>query len=139
MINIYRRVKNLKKRWGTNDPFKLCKYLKIEVRYFDLGEIKGYYKKVLNKKFVVINENLSYLDKKLVCAHELGHCLLHSSKDIQNLLEYGNFSKYSIFEDEANEFAAYLVMDTTFDECYKSCIKSELLEQLKYYSKYKVE
>lgn len=138
MINIYRRVNNLKKRWGTNDPFKLCKYLKIEVRYYDLGEIKGYYKKVFNRKFIVINENLSSLDKKIICAHELGHCLLHSSKDIQNLLEYGNFAKYSIFEDEANEFAAYLLIDSTFDEWCKSCIKSELLEELKYYSRYKL-
>lgn len=137
MINIYRRVNNLKKHWGTNDPFKLCKYLKITVKYYNLGQIKGYYKKVLNKKFIVINENLSYLDKKIICAHELGHCLLHSSKDIKNLLEYGNFSKYAIFENEANEFAAYLLIDDDFTEYSNSCIKSKLLEELKCYSNYK--
>ena len=137
MIDIYRRVNNLKKRWGTSDPFKICKYLKIQVRYYNLGEVKGFYKKVLRKKFIIINENLSSLDKKIICAHELGHCLLHSSRDVQNLLEYGNFEKYSIFEDEANEFAAHLLIDNNFNEYYKSCIKSDLLEELKYYSRYK--
>lgn len=58
----------------------------------------------------------SSLDKKIICAHEIGHCLLHSSKDIQNLLEYGNFAEYSIFEDEVNEFAVCLLIDSTFDE-----------------------
>ncbi len=139
MIDIYRRVKNLKKRWGTNDPFKICRYLKIQIRYCDLGEAKGFYKKVLRKKFIIINENLSSLDKKIICAHELGHCLLHSSKDVKNLLEYGNFDKYSIFEDEANEFAAHLLIDNNFNEYYRSCIKSELLEELKYYSRHKVK
>ena len=136
MVDIYRRVRNLKKRWGTNDPFKICKYLKIQIRYYDLGKTKGFYKKVLRKKFIIINENLSSLDRKIVCAHELGHCLLHSSKDIQNLLEYGNFEKNSIFEDEANKFAAYLLVDKNFAEDLESSINSEILDRLKYYSKY---
>ena len=64
-MDIRRRVKNLKKKYGTSNPFKLCNYLKIIVIYRDLGEIKGYSIKRMRKKLICINENLSSFSKKL--------------------------------------------------------------------------
>ncbi len=74
MINIPVRVKNIVKKWGTRDPFKLCKYLGIYVTFKDLGEnTKGCYQKIKGKKTIIINSNLDDFSKKVVCAHELGH------------------------------------------------------------------
>ncbi len=134
-MNISRRVGNLKRRWGTADPFKICSFLKIQVTYADLGEIKGLYKNVLGKKFVVINSELNNFDKKIVCAHELGHCLLHSSREMQFLLEYKNLAKYSKYEEQANEFAAHLLIEDECNEYFYSSIKSELLKEIKSYKK----
>lgn len=44
-MNIKLRVKNLVSKYNTKCPFKLAKKLDIEVRYCDLGETKGFFKK----------------------------------------------------------------------------------------------
>ena len=113
-MNIKLRVKNLEKKYGTRDPYKLCKRLKINIIYMDLGEIKGIYKKVVTNKFIVINENLDKFCQKVVLAHELGHAILHHSKEIQALKDYDLFPRYTNqIEIEANTFAAELLIDDT--------------------------
>lgn len=137
-MNIKGRVKNLVKKWGTKNPYKLCKYLKIEILYMDLGKIKGIYKKTLTNKFIVINENLSEFCQMIVLAHELGHALLHHSKEIQTLKDYDLFPKYNNqIEIEANTFAAELLSDENIDDYeYDLNIDMQILEQLKNLKEY---
>ena len=134
-MNIKLRVKNLEKKYGTRDPYKLCKRLKINIIYMDLGEIKGIYKKVVTNKFIVINENLDKFCQKVVLAHELGHAILHHSKEIQTLKDYDLFLIYTNqIEIEANTFAAELLIDDTFDNdeyIENPSIDIRILEQLK--------
>ena len=134
-MNIKLRVKNLEKKYGTKDPYKLCKRLKINIIYMDLGEIKGIYKKVVTNKFIVINENLDKFCQKVVLAHELGHAILHHSKEIQALKDYDLFPRFSNqIEIEANTFAAELLIDDTFDNdeyIENPSIDIRILEQLK--------
>lgn len=137
-MNIKGRVKNLVKKWGTKNPYKLCKYLKIEILYMDLGKIKGIYKKTLTNKFIVINENLSEFCQMIVLAHELGHALLHHSKEIKTLKDYDLFPKYNNqIEIEANTFAAELLSDENIDDYeYDLNIDMQILEQLKNLKEY---
>lgn len=134
-MNIKLRVKNLEKKYGTRDPYKLCKRLKINIIYMDLGEIKGIYKKVVTNKFIVINENLDRFCQKVVLAHELGHAVLHHSKEIQALKDYDLFPRFSNqIEVEANTFAAELLIDGDFDNdeyIENPSIDIRILEQLK--------
>ena len=134
-MNIKLRVKNLEKKYGTRDPYKLCKRLKINIIYMDLGEIKGIYKKVVTNKFIVINENLDEFCQKVVLAHELGHAVLHHSKEIQALKDYDLFPRFSNqIEVEANTFAAELLIDGDFDNdeyIENPSIDIRILEQLK--------
>lgn len=134
-MNIKLRVKNLEKKYGTRDPYKLCRRLKINIIYMDLGEIKGIYKKVVTNKFIVINENLDKFCRKVVLAHELGHAILHHSKEIQALKDYDLFPRFSNqIEVEANTFAAELLIDDDFanDEYIENpSIDIRILEQLK--------
>lgn len=134
-MNIKLRVKNLEKKYGTRDPYKLCKRLKINIIYMDLGEIKGIYKKVVTNKFIVINENLDKFCQKVVLAHELRHAILHHSKEIQTLKDYDLFPRFSNqIEVEANTFAAELLIDDTFDNyeyTENPSIDIRILEQLK--------
>ena len=68
-------------------------------------------------------------------AHELGHALLHHSKEIQALKDYDLFPKYTNqLEIEANTFAAELLIDDDFDNddyIEKPSIDIRILEQLK--------
>lgn len=131
-MNIPLRVKNLKRKYGTSNPFKLCEYLGILVMYADLGDIKGYSIKRLRKKLICINENLSDFAKILVCAHELGHCLYHQLDDINFLLNNTKVIKRNYLEQEANQFAIELLYDET-NENYETDLDIDinLLEEIK--------
>ena len=132
-MDIRRRVVNLERKYGTRNPYKLCKRMKINIVYMDLGNIKGIYKKVVTNKFIVINENLDEFCQKVVLAHELA--ILHHSKEIQALKDYDLFPRFSNqIEVEANTFAAELLIDDTFDDdeyIKNPSIDIRILEQLK--------
>lgn len=134
-MDIKRRVANLEKKYGTRNPYKLCKRMKINIVYMDLGNIKGIYKKVVTNKFIVINEKLDEFCQKVVLAHELGHAVLHHSKEIQALKDYDLFPRYTNqIEIEANTFAAELLIDNTFDNdeyVENPSIDIRILEQLR--------
>lgn len=134
-MDIRRRVVNLEKKYGTRNPYKLCKIMKINILYMDLGNIKGIYKKVITNKFIVINENLDKFCQKVVLSHELGHAILHHSKEIQALKDYDLFPQFSNqIEVEANTFAAELLIGDDFDNdeyIENPSIDIRILEQLK--------
>lgn len=108
-MNIKLRVLNLIARHRTRNPFKLARLLNIEIVYEDLGEVRGFFKKILRRKYIFINNKLSEFDQKLVCAHELGHAVLHSSNRIQFLIDNTKLLRKSRIEDEANLFASWLL------------------------------
>ena len=108
-MEIRLKVLDLIVKYGTKNPFKLAKKLNIEILIEDLGEVRGLFKKILKRKFIFINSNLSEFDKLLVCAHELGHAILHSSSDYQFLIDNTSLLRRSKLEDEANLFASYLI------------------------------
>jgi hypothetical protein len=108
-LNIKLRVLNLIARHRTRNPFKLARLLNIEIVYEDLGEVRGFFKKILRRKFIFINNKLSEFDQKLVCAHELGHAVLHFSNRIQFLIDNTKLLRKSRIEDEANLFASWLL------------------------------
>lgn len=109
-MDIRLRALNLIVKYGTKNPFKLAKKLNIEIIIEDLGEVRGLFKKVLRKKFIFINSKLNEFDQKLVCCHELGHAILHSSSEHQFLIDNTSLLRRSRLEDEANLFASYLLI-----------------------------
>jgi len=117
-MDIKLKVLNLIVKYGTKNPFKLAKKLNIEIIIEDLGEVRGLFKKVLKRKFIFINSKLNEFDKNLVCAHELGHAILHSSSNYQFLIDNTRILRKSRLEDEANLFASYLLIpdDEVFEE-----------------------
>ena len=114
-MNIPLKVKNLYKKFGTKDTYKLCHYLGIDIQYKDLGKTKGIFKKILSNKYIVINENLNELDSLIVLSHELGHSILHSSKTIRFMQDFHTLPKTSIWEKEANQFAVEILKYFNFD------------------------
>ena len=125
-MKIKLRVNNLIKKYQTSNPFVLCRYLNITVVYADLGNIKGFYKKVITNKYIVLNEELTQDERILVLSHELGHAMLHSTKNIQFSMQHTIF-KFHKQEEEADEFARYLLMDyLKYNELRDIRIKQEI-------------
>lgn len=117
-MNIKLRVLNLITKYRTRNPFKLAESLGIIVKFVDLGEVRGLFKKILKNKYIFINSNLSEFDQRIVCCHELGHAILHSSSEYQFLIDNTSLLRKSKLEDEANLFASYLLIpdDEVFEE-----------------------
>ena len=135
--NMKLRVKNLVEKYNTSNPYILCEKLNIEIRYFYYEGIKGFFRRILKRKYIVINEKLDEYSKLVVLCHELGHAIYHSSKN--KLLMKINFFNYnSELENEANEFAAELMkyQEEVSYEVAKNCdLGLQVLEEMKRYTK----
>lgn len=117
-MNIALRVKNLVQKYQTRDPFRIARERNIIVKFLPYETTKGYFIKVKTNRFIVINSNLDEFSQRVVCAHELGHALLHSNnkqalkydKGMSMVQEFTLFPTNSIYENQANKFAAELLI-----------------------------
>jgi Zn-dependent peptidase ImmA (M78 family) len=73
-----------------------------------MGEYLGYYNMSNKIKVICINNSLPCHKQRFVCAHELGHAILHPSINLPFFSHHTFFSKEKI-EHEANIFASLLL------------------------------
>lgn len=121
----YRIPAKLIRKHGTRSPFILAQELGVHVmKRSDFDRQKGAFALVLNVPFIFINDHLSDEMQRIVCAHELGHALLHRKlcreSAHQAIYELELFDIRDNTEYEANVFAANLLID-----------EDEMLEYLK--------
>lgn len=109
-MDISLRVKNLVAIYNTYDPIRIANLRGIDIEYYDLGEIKGFYKKILGNRFIGINETLDEFSSLVGTAHELGHDVLHGTKQIQFMKDNLLLPKHDIIEIQANKFVAELLL-----------------------------
>lgn len=132
--DIKKIVDKLVKKYETRDPYILCQKLNINIVYKSFEGIKGFYKKVLRVKYIVLNIGLDKGSEISILAHELGHGVLHSNMNIGFMKK--NFRFYNeILEKEANLFAAELLFSDEATEEYfylndKNFVDFEFLEKL---------
>lgn len=114
---VKKSAKKLVEKYATNDPFELASYLNIEICFMPLGTIKGFYKYVKRTKFIFINDNLNDYFKRIVCAHELGHAVIHPRVNIM-FLKHNTYFVKDKFESQANRFAAELLISDDLHQRY---------------------
>lgn len=113
------RVITLSKRHKTNDPFKLASLMNIIVVPWDLHEeINGFYRYDKRNKYIFYNNNLCGNDQRFVCAHELGHAILHPRANTPFLRKNTLFSIDKL-EVEANTFAVELLLPDEYLQEYQ--------------------
>lgn len=109
---IVNKVEKLVCEHNTSYPFALCEKMDIHIYYRDLGrKLKAFYFYQSRIKNIVINtENEDEL-LPVLCAHELGHAVLHSDFAAKkSFCEVELFDFRSAAEREANLFAAELLI-----------------------------
>lgn len=79
------------------------------ILFSNLGETLGFFSTYKRSKFIHINHKLDYCLQKFVCAHELGHAMLHPGINTPFLKASTLFSVHKL-EREANKFAVELLM-----------------------------
>jgi Zn-dependent peptidase ImmA (M78 family) len=95
----------------TYNPFEICEQKNITVLIEPLGTVEGYYCCIRNYPFVFISSDLGSYEKRLVCAHELGHALIHPEINL-----FYTFSPVEKYERQANAFAVNLLLMSASEE-----------------------
>ncbi|CEK35419.1 putative Zn peptidase,Metallopeptidase immA,Domain of unknown function (DUF955) [[Clostridium] sordellii] len=108
-LDISSIVSSLIKKYNTRNPYTLAQYLDIEVIEHDLAHAYGMYRLVKKNKFIFLNTKLDDITRNFVLSHELGHAILHRTSPGFYFKNH-TFMKTSIYEKEANTFAAELII-----------------------------
>ena len=113
--SICEAVEKLKRQYGESDPFKLCGLMGISVLYKDMGKdensCKGFFLPQSRVCCIVINDNFSPEFQRVICAHELGHAVLHKNiAGVKDFHDFYMFNQNSQRENDANIFAAELLL-----------------------------
>ncbi len=116
MNKIKNNVEQLIHKCGSADPFLICEKMGIIIVDKDLPEhINGFTVTMEGITFIVLNTALSYYNRRITAAHELGHIILHGTTNTIQLSLNTSFC-ISKFEREADCFAAHLLLAFESDE-----------------------
>lgn len=109
-------AKGFKVCWNTNNPFELAERLGIEVLLRDVS-MKGFTAQTIKMPgyptIISINDKFNEKSKRILCAHELGHALLH--EECVNHFAVTNRNAITEVEREANLFAVALLIDDSLE------------------------
>jgi len=112
-------VLDLVSKYRTNDPYEIASRLNIHIVPWNLHEeIYGFYKYERRNQFIFINLNLPEMMQRFVCAHELGHAVLHTKVNTP-FLRKNTFFTVDKIEIEANVFAVELFLPDDYLNTYK--------------------
>ncbi|WP_040195829.1 ImmA/IrrE family metallo-endopeptidase [Candidatus Soleaferrea massiliensis] len=104
-------AQQLKDIYHTKEPRELCECLDILVLPSELPEqVRGFYTNIQNRRIIYLNKRLSALEQRVVCAHELGHALLHTDMNAVFNARCTLFCA-ARYEHEADLFSAFLLVD----------------------------
>lgn len=121
-MEIQRKVRQLIRRYKTDDPFALAEAKNIHVIYGDLGGKLGNYLKYKRSKFIIIDDKRTPPDLlNFVCAHELGHALCTPDDNTQWLKTYTMSINASRVEHVANQFAVELLLNDEYLADHEDC------------------
>ena len=117
------------KKYNTRDPFKLAHELKIYTVFDPLIEVNGYYIYDGHIKMICISNICSEEEQRFICAHELGHAVLHSDINI-SFFKSKTFYPVEKIEREADKFAIDLLFSDEDMEKYLQLSSPDIAEHL---------
>lgn len=113
-------VEKLIEKHASNNPFIIAENLNVIIIYSNMRNTLGFFSKYNRSKFIHLNCNLNNNLKNFVCAHELGHSILHPDVNTPFLKKHTLFSMDKI-EREANKFAVELLLPDKLLQEYGEC------------------
>lgn len=107
-MDLAKTARGIVRRYRTNDPFQLCQALGIAILHLPMEDVRGLFLRLKRRSIIYLADGLDDYEQRFVCAHELGHFLLH--KQVNRLfMETRTLLKTSVYEREADRFAAWLL------------------------------
>lgn len=122
-MDIRKKVQQLIRRHGTNDPERLARTMGINVIYIDLGgSVYGTYLKYKRVKTILIDaERTPEHLRRFVLAHELGHAVCTPDANTSWISAYTLALNTDRIEREANTFAVELLLPDSFIRENEGC------------------
>lgn len=105
-----RIAESLVRKYGTRDPFRLADELGCIVIRTTLRGVRGFWHHAQRQNIIFIDDSLPDPEARFVCAHELGHVLLHRGYN-RIFMDASTYFQTNRQEIEANHFAADLLYD----------------------------
>ena len=108
-MKVKRLADSLVRKYNTRNPFEIISNLNAIVVFYPMHGVKGFYQYFQRNNIIYIDETLDDAEKSFVCAHELGHMLLHKKANaiFMDSRTQLNTTKYEI---EADRFAVDLLI-----------------------------
>ena len=112
---ISQTIDDLRKDYPDADPFERVKAMGFLLLFQSMGKAKsackGFCMTQYGQTSITINSDLPKMIQKIICAHELGHAVLHSqTPGMEEFHDFALFDSTSSTEHEANVFAAELLL-----------------------------
>lgn len=108
-MDIKRVVRDIRRKHNSSDPFTIAASSGIKILHLDIGNTYGFFHVYRRMPMIILNQYLPDSLQNFVCAHELGHSLLHRGVNTPYLKAHTLFSVDKI-EKEANTFAVELLL-----------------------------
>lgn len=136
-MDIQKRVRKLVRFYQSNNPFEIIKGMNVILVFYPLEGVRGFYQYFQRNNIIYIDEHLPKHEQLFVCAHELGHMLLHRQANAI-FMDSRTFLNTSKYEQEANKFAMQLLLPDDVIRDYEE-FSIEQISRLTGYSKKLIE
>lgn len=93
---------------GSHNPFTICGQLGILVNRHPLAGVRGYCMQHQGVQIITLASDLAPHPARFVCAHELGHCLMHSGLN-RVFMDCRTYMRPDRYENECDCFACHLL------------------------------
>lgn len=108
-MDIKKKADMLVRKHCSRNPIEIVRGLNVILVFMPLVGVRGFYQYFQRNNIIYIDENLPYHEQLFVCAHELGHMLLHRKANAL-FMDSRTFLNSSRYEQEADSFAMYLLL-----------------------------
>ncbi len=109
-------VHKLTAQYQTREPFELCEKMDILTYFAPLpASIRGFYFSTGGRQMICVGDELPTRQQKIVCAHELGHAILHPALDMVFMKAETQLAVEK-YEKEADYFCVSLLLNANMVE-----------------------
>lgn len=131
LMDIKKKADKLAKKFRTRNPFEIIQGLNVILVFAPLIDTRAFYQYFQRNNIIYIDENLSDMEKRFECAHEMGHMFLHK-KSNAIFMDSRTLLNTNQYEKEADTFAMDLLIgDDTLIE-YREYTTEQLSQILGY-------
>lgn len=109
-MDLKRIAESLVRKHKTRDPFRIAQERGYVVIRCPLKGVRGIYQYLQRRYVIYVNSELPELEARFVCAHEIGHIMLHRGEN-RIFTDRNTYFQSNRQEIEANRFAVDLLFD----------------------------